>query len=29
MAETKLMKRVVDGLEPGDRDYVVWDREIA
>ncbi len=29
MAETKLMKRVVDGLVPGDRDYVVWDREIA
>lgn len=29
MAETKLMKRIVDGLEPGDRDYVVWDREIA
>ncbi|MEQ8399068.1 site-specific integrase [Thalassobaculum sp.] len=29
MSETKLMKRVVDGLEPGDRDYVVWDKEIA
>ena len=29
MAETKLMKRIVDGLEPSDRDYVVWDREIA
>lgn len=29
MSEVKLTKRVVDGMEPGDRDYVVWDREIA
>ena len=24
----KLTKRVIDGLEPHDRDYIVWDRDI-